>query len=67
LSKLLYASDGFSLPELFWLGAKIGREKLGLALGKLVEESILNTAEAIEAAEMILYKNTETVYGLKRD
>lgn len=66
LSKLLYASDGFSLPELFWLGAKIGREKLELALGKLVEDKILNTAEAIEAAEMILYRNTETVYELKR-
>jgi predicted TIM-barrel fold metal-dependent hydrolase len=31
-SKLLYASDGFSVPELFWLGAKVGRAALARAL-----------------------------------
>ncbi len=32
-SKLLYASDGFSVPELFWLGAKVGRAGLERVLG----------------------------------
>lgn len=49
-SKLLYASEGFSVPELFWLGARVGRQNLSQVLGKLVEAQILSDDEALEVA-----------------
>ena len=41
-SKLLYASDGFSVPELFWLGAKVGRAGLERVLGLQVDNGVLS-------------------------
>jgi len=64
LSKLLYASDGFNIPELFWLGARIARGQLGRLLSQLVEDEILDAQEALEGAEMILHRNAESVYKL---
>ena len=50
-SKLLYASDGFSVPELFWLGAKACRTALGRVLDQLVADDILTTGKAYTSAE----------------
>jgi predicted TIM-barrel fold metal-dependent hydrolase len=63
-SKLLYASDGFSVPELFWLGAKVGRAGLARVLDQQVADGVLSADEAYAAAEQILYRNTKAVYGL---
>jgi len=63
-SKLLYASDGFSVPELFWLGAKACRIALGHVLDQLVADDILTTGKAFTSAEQILYRNSETLYNL---
>jgi len=63
-SKLLYASDGFSVPELFWLGAKVGRQTLSQVLGELVESQILSQAEALAVAAQVLYRNACDLYGV---
>jgi predicted TIM-barrel fold metal-dependent hydrolase len=63
-SKLLYASDGFSVPELFWLGAKACRPALARVLDQLVAEGILTAANAYKSAEQILYRNSEILYNL---
>ena len=64
-SKLLYASDGFSVPELFWLGAKVGRAGLERVLGVQVDNGVLSVPEAYAAAEQILFRNSEKLYLLK--
>lgn len=63
-SKLLYASDGFSVPELFWLGAKACRTALGRVLNQLVADDILTTGKAYTSAAQVLYRNSETLYNL---
>lgn len=63
-SKLLYASDGFSIPELFWLGAKASRTALGRVLDQLVSDNILTAGEAYASAEQILFRNSEMLYKL---
>jgi len=61
-SKLLYASDGFSVPELFWLGAKVVRAGLERVLGLQVDRGVLSVAEAYKTAEQILFRNSERLY-----
>ena len=64
LSKVLYASDAFSIPELFWLAARLGRWGLAQALEGLVRARLLSLAKAQDAAERILHRNARTLYGL---
>ena len=63
-SKLMYASDGFSVPELFWLGARIGRAALARVLEDQVSAGILSTSEAETVAGQILSGNAQRVYCL---
>ena len=65
-SKLLYASDGFSVPELFWLGAKVARDGLERVLGLQVDNGVLNVDEAYTTAEQILFHNSERLYLAKQ-
>lgn len=64
-SKLLYASDGFSVPELFWLGAKVARAGLERVLGLQVDRGVLSVDEAYTTAEQILFRNSERLYLAK--
>lgn len=61
-SKLLYASDGFSVPELFWLGAKVVRAGLERVLGFQVDNGVLSRREAYRTAEQILFRNSGRLY-----
>jgi len=63
-SKVLFASDAFGLPELFWLGARRGRGGLARVLVELVALGALDRREALAAAEQILYRNAADLYGL---
>jgi hypothetical protein len=64
MSKLMYASDGFSVPELFWLGAKIGRAALARVLEDQVSLGTLSAAEADKVAGQVLSGNAQRVYRL---
>ncbi|MBI3732137.1 MAG: amidohydrolase family protein [Chloroflexi bacterium] len=63
-SKLMYASDAFSLPELYWLGARWGRWGLGVVLEDLMQGGFLTEGEAMRVAEQILGGNAREVYRL---
>jgi hypothetical protein len=55
ISKVVYGSDGYGLPEINYVGARLGKAALGQALGDLVEAGMLSPDEARESV----------TYGLK--
>lgn len=61
-SKLLFATDAFTMPEIFWLAARWGRWALGKVLGELVDEGLLSHDEARSAAASILSANARQLY-----
>jgi predicted TIM-barrel fold metal-dependent hydrolase len=63
ISKLLFATDAHSVPELFFAGALHGRRGLGQVLDRLVSEQILSASQAEQAAESILWRNAAELYG----
>jgi hypothetical protein len=65
LSKVMYGSDGFGIPEHAYVGAVLGKKALAQALGDLVENGMLDVSEAYEAAGLILAGNARRLYGLK--
>ncbi|MBX5177256.1 amidohydrolase family protein [Rhizobium lentis] len=66
LSKILFASDAYHIPELYWLAGRWGKRYLAKALTDYVVGGSLSVEEAVEAARMILYKNNRKVYGLDK-
>lgn len=63
-SKVLYSSDAFHIPELYYLGAMMGCRTLGEVLAEYVADARIDEATAHVMAEMILHKNAERVYEL---
>ena len=61
-SKVLYSSDAFSIPELYWLGAQLGRRALGAVLDEFIADGLLDEAAARQMAEQILWRNAEKLY-----
>jgi uncharacterized protein len=61
-SKLMYSSDAFSVPELYWLGAKLGRRALAAVLNEHIADDMIDEAAAQQMAEMILWRNAERLY-----
>lgn len=64
LCKVVYGSDGFNLPEINYIGAKLGKAALAQALEDLVNGGMLSQGEAEEAAGLILAGNACRLYGL---
>jgi predicted TIM-barrel fold metal-dependent hydrolase len=62
ISKLLFATDAHSVPELFFAGALHGRRGLAQTLQALVSEGILSAAQAEDAANAILWRNAAELY-----
>lgn len=63
-SKVLFATDAHSIPELFYLGALHGRRALAHCLEQLIGDEYLTPAEAETVAHQILWQNAEVIYGL---
>jgi hypothetical protein len=63
-SKVLYSSDAFHIPELYWLGAKLGRRTLATVLEEYISVGLIDEATARGMAELILWRNAERVYEL---
>ena len=61
-SKVLFATDAFTMPEIFWLAARWGRWGLAQALTTLVQSDLLTAKEAWGAAEAILAGNARALY-----
>ncbi len=64
-SKLMYSSDAHNIPELYYLGAKWGREMLGQVLDGAIEDSDLTAKEAELVATAILCENAQELYSNK--
>jgi hypothetical protein len=64
LSKVMFATDAFTMPEIYWLAAKWGRWGLEQVLSELVEEGFLDDGGAYEVGEMILNRNARGIYGV---
>ncbi|WP_093041720.1 amidohydrolase family protein [Rhizobium tibeticum] len=64
LSKILFASDAYHIPELYWLAGRWGKRYLAKALTEHVVGGSLSCDEAVDAARMILYKNNRSLYKL---
>lgn len=63
-SKVMFASDAFTMPEIFWLATRWGRWGLGRIMDEFIAESFLSAAEAWLAAEAILGGNARGLYQL---
>jgi predicted TIM-barrel fold metal-dependent hydrolase len=60
----MYGSDGYTLPEINYIGAKLGKTALAQALEDLVNGGMLSQGEAEEAAGLIIAGNARRLYGL---
>ena len=63
-SKVMFATDAFTMPEIFWLAARWGRWGLGRVLDEFIDEGLLSSDEAWDSAEAILGGNARGVYHL---
>lgn len=64
LSKILFGSDAYHLPELYWLAGRWGKRYLARALGVYVDNGVLTREEALAAARMILHENNRRLYNI---
>jgi predicted TIM-barrel fold metal-dependent hydrolase len=64
-SKVLFSTDAYSIPEIFWIAARWGRWGLARVLDDLMAAGALDEAEALTAARQILGENAARVYQVK--
>jgi predicted TIM-barrel fold metal-dependent hydrolase len=63
-NKIMYGSDGYNIPELFWISALETKRALSRVLNELVESDTIDVDWALEIAEQILSMNTKRIYKL---
>ncbi|MBN2431370.1 MAG: amidohydrolase family protein [Acidobacteria bacterium] len=63
-TKILFSSDAHSVPELYWLGARLGRETVAAVLEESVHQKELLPSAAEELAVAILRDNAHRLYRL---
>jgi len=63
-SKLLFSTDASLVPELYWVGARVGRRALANVLDEHIGDGTLDESTALEWAERMLWRNSEAVYSL---
>ena len=65
-TKVLLATDAFSIPELYWLGARHARQALHAACDLLESRGYLPTADRVPLARRLLHDNAAELYGTAR-
>jgi hypothetical protein len=63
-TKILFSTDASLIPELYWLGAQAGRRTLGRVFDEHIADRLIDERTALRMAEMMLWRNSERVYGL---
>lgn len=61
-SKVLFATDAFTMPEIYWIAARWGRWGLTQALQEIVAQGFLTADEALQAGQRILCDNARQLY-----
>lgn len=65
--KILFSSDAYGLPELYYLGAKLFREGLTKTLYNFHQEAGWPLEEGYRIARMISYENAERLYKVGKE
>jgi hypothetical protein len=65
VNKILFSTDAYSIPEIYWLAARWGRWGLGMVLEELCAVGAFTAGEAEMAAAQILHGNSEELYGVR--
>ena len=63
-TKILFSTDASLVPELYWVGARLGRRALGRVLDEHIADGAIDERTALDWADRILWRNSELVYGL---
>lgn len=63
-SKVLFATDAFTMPEIYWIAARWGRWGLAQVMGEFVDHGFLLAHEAHQAAADILAGNACRLYQI---
>jgi predicted TIM-barrel fold metal-dependent hydrolase len=61
-TKVMFSTDAHAIPELYYLGAKWGRESLAHVLEDAIRSSDLTPQEARLTGERILFENARDLY-----
>lgn len=64
LSKVMYGSDAYHLPEFYYVAGKWGKKYVASALNVLVKDGVLTLDEAVRAAQMIMRDNAYRLHKL---
>ena len=64
LSKVMYGSDAYHVPEFFFLAAKWAKRHVGSALASLVDDGVLTKDDAVRYARMMLADNARQLHKL---
>ena len=64
-SKVLFSTDAYSIPDIYWLAARWGRWGLARALEGATACGALTEAEALDSAQAILGGNAARLYGVE--
>jgi hypothetical protein len=63
-SKVMYGSDGFGIPEVFWFSAKLGKRLLEKCFAQFLAEKMFDENEISRQAEAILHQNASRLYSV---
>lgn len=64
MSKVVYGSDGFAVPEIAFTSALVAKQALAQVLDGLVADGFLSEPEAQDAAALILAGNARELYRI---
>lgn len=64
VSKVVYGSDGYALPEINYTSAKLGKQALGQVLDDLVADKFIGAGDVQEIAGMILAGTASQLYRI---
>lgn len=64
VTKIMYGSDGYRIPELFWISAIWGKRAISEALGELVNSEVIDEDYAYKAGSLILSENSKRLYNI---
>jgi predicted TIM-barrel fold metal-dependent hydrolase len=64
VSKVVYGSDGYAMPEINYTSAKVGKQALEQVLDDLVANGFLGEGDVMETAEMILSGTASRLYRI---
>jgi hypothetical protein len=64
VSKVVYGSDGYTVPEIIYTSAKLGKQALGQVLDGLVDDGFISKGDVEEIAGMILAGTANRLYKI---